>query len=346
MNEIGKNLKKVRLLKNLSLKEAGELLGMSSTAVTKYENGVLVPDSQKLISFANAYSVKAISLIKTYKCPNMKFATFRKKKRLTGEKWQLLKDLIQEKVGKYFEVIVLNCINSPNVKLKKFNCNSLEDAEKCAILFRHYIEISNMQPITDLTSVLENLGILIVQIDNPNNLFNGFDGLSEMVENVPVIVLLNGIQDGARQRFTIAHELGHLVLNITNKSLNEEKLCNRFASALLMPMEAVKNEFGSSRNCISFFELVAFRNEYRVSYSAIIHRLKELKIISISLYKILSVSISYQTNNDLSPLDLEVSYQFKKIVYKLESNKIISVNKACELLGVLESEYFKEDYNN
>ena len=113
-----------------------------------------------------------------------------------------------------------------------------------------------------------------------------------------------------------------------------------------MPMEAVKNEFGSSRNCISFFELVAFRKEYRVSYSAIIHRLKELKIISISLYKILSVSISYQTNNDLSPLDLEVSYQFKKIVYKLESNKIISVNKACELLGVLESEYFKEDYNN
>ena len=338
MNEIGKNLKKVRLLKNLSLKEAGELLGMSSTAVTKYENGILVPDSQKLISFANAYGVN--------KCPDMKFNTFRKKKRLTGEKWQLLKNLIQEEVGKYLEVMELNSINSPNAKLKKFNCNSLEDAEKCAILFRHYIEISNMQPITDLTSVLENLGILIVQIDNPNNLFNGFDGLSEMVENVPVIVLLNGIQDGARQRFTIAHELGHLVLNITNKSLNEEKLCNRFASALLMPMEAVKNEFGSSRNCISFFELVAFRKEYRVSYSAIIHRLKELKIISISLYKILSVSISYQTNNDLSPLDLEVSYQFKKIVYKLESNKIISVNKACELLGVLESEYFKEDYNN
>ena len=107
MNEIGKNLKKVRLLKNLSLKEAGELLRMSSTAVTKYENGVLVPDSQKLISFANAYGVKASSLIKTYKCPNMKLATFRKKKRLTGEKWQLSKDLIQEKVGKYLEVIEL-----------------------------------------------------------------------------------------------------------------------------------------------------------------------------------------------------------------------------------------------
>ena len=35
MNEIGRNLKKIRLLKNLSLKEAGKLLNMSSTAIKK-----------------------------------------------------------------------------------------------------------------------------------------------------------------------------------------------------------------------------------------------------------------------------------------------------------------------
>lgn len=347
MNEIGRNLKKIRLLKNLSLKEAGNLLGMSSTAVTKYENGVLIPDSQKLISFANAYQVKVISLLKSYDYPNMKFTTLRKKKRLTGQNWQLLKDLIQEEVAKYMEVIQLNSISCPNIKLKKFNCNSLEDAEECAILFRHYIEISNIQPMTDLISILENLGIVIVQIENPDNRFDGFDGLGEVVENIPVIVLLDGIQDGARQRFTIAHELGHLVLNITDESLDEEKLCNRFASALLMPMEAVKNEFGTSRNGISFFELVAFRKEYKVSYSAIIHRLRELEIISTSLYKILSVHVSYElSKDDLKPLEPEVSYQFKKIIYKLENNKIISVSKACELLGILENEYYKEDYNN
>ena len=73
MNEIWTNLKNARLLKNLTLKEAGLLLGMSSSTISKYEKGILVPDSQKLISFANAYGVKAISLIKTYKCPKMKF---------------------------------------------------------------------------------------------------------------------------------------------------------------------------------------------------------------------------------------------------------------------------------
>lgn len=44
---IGSNLKRIRLLRNLSLKEAGELLNMSATAVSKYEKGEIIPNSKK-----------------------------------------------------------------------------------------------------------------------------------------------------------------------------------------------------------------------------------------------------------------------------------------------------------
>jgi len=63
MNGIGKNLKKVRLLKGLSLKEAGILLNMSATDVSKYEIGELVPDSTKLIEFGEVYNVVALDLL-------------------------------------------------------------------------------------------------------------------------------------------------------------------------------------------------------------------------------------------------------------------------------------------
>ena len=76
-----------------------------------------------------------------------------------------------------------------------------------------------------------------------------------MVNNIPIIVLLDDMKDGARQRFTIAHELGHLILITNNNDLDEEKLCNRFASSLLMPKEAIINEFGYSRGKINFYEL-------------------------------------------------------------------------------------------
>ena len=224
MNEIGKNLKRTRLLKNLSLKEAGSLLNMSATAISKYEKGEIIPNSRKLIEFANAYKVNSFDLLKVYDTPKMKFTSFRKKKRLTGQKLELLEELIQDEVAKYLEVIEMNNLESKNIKFKIYDCDTLSDAEQAANKFRDYIKISNKQPLSDLINILENLGIIIVQVKNPDHRFDDFDGLSEIVNKTPVIVLLDNIKDGARQRFTIAHELGHLVLNITKENVDEEKL--------------------------------------------------------------------------------------------------------------------------
>lgn len=346
MSGIGINLKRIRLLKNLSLNEAGKLLNMTATAVSKYEKGEIIPDSKKLIDFANAYNVNSIDLLKVYNAPKMKFNSFRKRKRLVGQNLELLENLIQDEVAKYLEVIELNNTALQSIKLKKYLCNSLEDAENAANDFRNFIKISNKQPISDLTNIFENLGIVIIHIKNPDGRFDDFDGLSEFVNNIPVIVILDGIKDGARQRFTIAHELGHLLLNIKDEELDEEKLCNRFASALLMPKEAVINEFGLSRNHINFFELTAFKLEFKVSYTAIAYRLKDLNIISDYFYKNLSIYLSQRIGkNDSNPIQPETSYQFKKIVYKLEADEIISISKACELLGVSIDEYNKEDNN-
>ena len=51
MNQIENNLKRIRFLKNILLKETGNLLGMSSEEITKYEKEILLCDSAKLIFF-------------------------------------------------------------------------------------------------------------------------------------------------------------------------------------------------------------------------------------------------------------------------------------------------------
>ncbi len=346
MNDVGKNLKRIRLLKNLSLKEAGLLLNMSAPAVSKYEKGEIHPNSEKLIEFANAYDVNVLDLLKSYKIPEMKFNAFRKKQRLKGENLNLLKEIIQNKVADYIEVVELNEIKISNNKIKQYICNNDNDAEIAAEEFRNDYKLSINQPIPDLINVLENLGILIIEIDNTNGRFSDFDGLSEVVKDIPLIVLLSNIA-GERQRFTIAHELAHLVLNINNKNLNEEKLCNKFASSLLMPKEAVIKEFGKSRNSISFYELRAFKSEYKVSMAATIYRLKELKIISEYLFKKINISFSSKGYKKYEPypIEPEKSCQFKRLVHKLEVDNIITLNRACDLLGVTIDDYNNEDNN-
>jgi len=346
MNEIGRNLKRIRLLKNLSLEKAGNLLNMSAPAIAKYEKGQIIPNSERLIEFANAYNVKVLDLLKSHSTPEMKFNAFRKRQRLQGQNLELLKEIIQNKVSDYLEVIELNELKINSSKIKKYICNNADEAELAALEFRKDYKLSINQPIPNLINILENIGILIIQIDNPDNRFKDFDGLSEIVNNIPIIVLLKGI-DGERQRFTIAHELGHLVLNIKDDNLDEEKLCNKFASALLMPKEAIINEFGISRNNISFYELRAFKQEYKVSMAAIVYRLKELEIIKEHLFK--KINISFSANglkkHEPYPIDPEESYQLNRIVHKLEVDNIISLNRACELLDITLDEYNNEDNN-
>ena len=71
MSEIGNNLKRARLIKNMSLREVGYNLNISATAVSKYEKGIIMPDSKRLIEFANLYQVKVRDLLQSKKLPKM-----------------------------------------------------------------------------------------------------------------------------------------------------------------------------------------------------------------------------------------------------------------------------------
>ncbi|MBV8368568.1 MAG: ImmA/IrrE family metallo-endopeptidase [Candidatus Eremiobacteraeota bacterium] len=109
--------------------------------------------------------------------------------------------------------------------------------------------------------------------------------------------------DDVRQRFTIAHELGHFRLHVgrpllletsaTHFSLNErrtggevpspyeEAQANRFAAELLMPRSTVehlfKENFNRATNELLLLRLLA--NAFEVSSSAIQYRLVNLGLM-------------------------------------------------------------------
>ena len=89
----------------------------------------------------------------------------------------------------------------------------------------------------NLVELLEEQGIKVLAVDLTN-----VDGLTVRVRragksSVPVIVV-NRKDWMERQCFTLAHELGHLVMDVAAK-LDEEKAAQRFAGAFLMPASAL-----------------------------------------------------------------------------------------------------------
>lgn len=86
---------------------------------------------------------------------------------------------------------------------------------------------------TDVLAVAASLGIHVVSEPFPEQ--PDFDGVAVLLAEHPMIIL-NSLRPRVRRAFTLAHEIGHLVLSHRSSgSWVQERLANIYASELLMP---------------------------------------------------------------------------------------------------------------
>lgn len=126
-------------------------------------------------------------------------------------------------------------------------------------------------PVKNLTDYMERAGILIVKCDMSGA---KIDGVSYQISGLPPIIFLNAHLPADRERFTLAHELGHLVLHKYPTAEMEDE-ANSFASALLMPAEDIAPELKN----ITLDRAAALKPYWKVSIGALLYKAKTLKII-------------------------------------------------------------------
>lgn len=176
-----------------------------------------------------------------------------------------------------------NLIKGMINKVKK---QSIEPAKKAAIkLLAKY----NFSPPIDLHKLAKALKIRIHYRIFPANCDGWVVALKPNFMNTKYLILVNSRRLAARQRFTIAHEIGHIVLNHVDKNqytplFKHDKIqvedkfelhrdADIFASELLMPtshlLKLVKQ--GKAKD---IKKLCAF---YQVSKQAMEIKLEEIK---------------------------------------------------------------------
>jgi Zn-dependent peptidase ImmA (M78 family)/transcriptional regulator with XRE-family HTH domain len=151
-----------------------------------------------------------------------------------------------------------------------------ETPEDAAQLTRSQLGLSPDTPIGNLTRAVEEAGVILLAI--PLSLGAKIDAFSAWPQSRPVISLLS--QDaGDRLRFTLAHELGHLVMH---HSLHDsipkiEKEANRFAGALLIPEQAFREEFNPT---ITVSALSSMKRRWKMSMAAMVMRANDLRVVT------------------------------------------------------------------
>jgi Zn-dependent peptidase ImmA (M78 family)/DNA-binding XRE family transcriptional regulator len=331
---IGERLKRARAAAGLSMQALGELAGVSANMIKKYEHDLSMPSSGVLLKISSALGVRTEFFFRPAKVA-LAQVEYRKKASASIKHLKKIEADVIDQAERWHELAQL----WPNSPVPSFSFNaplpnitSLEDIELAAEAVRQHWQLG-LNPIPNLIDLLESKGILVIVTSADEA--NMFDGLQAHIGEQPVIVV--SLQwPGCRQRFTLAHELGHLLLHDKLPvGMDEEKACNRFASAFLLPKEGMLEHLGETRKNIEPRELFILKHEYGLSMAACLFRAADLGIISeqkrLGLFKLFA-SKGWRTLEPGEPYPQEQTLLFEQLVYRALGEDVISESKAAELL--------------
>lgn len=332
---IAKRIKSARTLAGLSLRELSAKMNgvVSHNAITKYEKGLMMPDSRVLLALANALNVKVDYFFRPYTI-EIDNIEFRKKSKLLEKEVKSIKEEAIDTISRYIELEqFLNLGSTFENPIQQIQINNGDDVENAVNALLNSWKIG-FNALPNVIEMLEDKEIKVIELNANEN----FDGLSGWSNNKIPVIVINRNYPVERKRFTALHELGHLLLNFNEnlESKEKERLCHRFAGAMLMPKDTFLEELGQNRRDVSIPELIVIKETYGISIQSLMARAKNLGVITEAYYIEFRIWVNKNENNKKeigfgSYIGREQSTRFKKLLYRAASEEVISMSKAANL---------------
>ncbi len=345
----GSRLKLARKMAGMSLQVLSDSLNgiVSKQSLNKYELGIMMPSQNILLGIANVLKLKPDYFFRK-NILELNDVAFRKNSNLQKGIQDSIIEKARDYVDRYSEIENLLGLNPDfNNPVSDVRINNKLDVEIAVNKMRENWELGN-NPIPDIGKMLELRAVKVFFCEINDN----FDGASFLASNnIPVLAINTKNKTIDRIRFTIVHELAHIVLKFAPPLLEDEKaiekLCNHFASCFLLPSAKLLEMIGgNSRTYIHIKEFISIKEYYGISIKAVVFRLKEMAVISDNYYNrwMIYLSKSYGRNNEPGNYNNEeIVSLMEQLVNRALSEGIISMSKAAFLLNTDINEMRKGD---
>lgn len=153
-------------------------------------------------------------------------------------------------------------------------------------------------PIEDLTKCIEEAGGIVIPSDFGTPLL---DAVGRYVPGMPPLFFTNRLSPGDRQRLTLAHELGHMVMHrVPTPEMEDEAF--RFGAELLMPEQDIRHELDR----LTIDRLVALKLRWRVSMQALLMRAQTLGAITLRQARYLWMQIGKAGYRTREPVEADI----------------------------------------
>ncbi len=344
MSHLAARLKSARLMNGLSLENLAEKLEyrVSRQALYKYEQGNMSPDASLLPHLCRTLKVPPDYFYRELQI-DLSDISFRKLVKLSATEQKIAIEKTRDFLERYIELESLLGVKADlHNPIRGMAPKSLDDVEGLALALRENFKLG-LDAFSNVIELLEGLGIRVLEIE----LHEDFSGMSTWVDGKIPVIVVNKVLDKKlyRKRFTVLHELGHLLLDIRElPEKDQERYCDAFAGALLLPGDSLKEKIGASRRYLLDRELILLRQEFGISVRAVLFRAKQAGIISENEFKGHLIALSKRYGRKEEPLEAEYkgaeqANRFWHLLYRALAEEIISESKAAALAGMRLAEF-------
>jgi Zn-dependent peptidase ImmA (M78 family)/DNA-binding XRE family transcriptional regulator len=182
-------------------------------------------------------------------------------------------------------------------------------------------------PVKNLTELVEGAGVIVFRCSFQAR---KFDGTSLRLADMPPMIFLNAELPGDRWRFTLAHELGHLVMHTVPHEAMEDQ-ADEFAAELLTPEASIKPQLLQVRRWTAR-DIAQLKLYWRVSLHMLVKRASDLQVIDRDQARAAYIALAPMRQEEPIPIAREQPASLQKIVRAITHELDFQVDGLASML--------------
>lgn len=309
MASFGNLLRSARHLRGFSQKDSAVKLDIAQAVFSRLENDLIEPTEDLVAKAASVFGfpISYFSVPDTVYGPPVSVHSMLRGKadisarevdRITAEMNVRLIHL-----NRFMQSVQFEPVND----IPRLDIEASDSPHDVALIVRRHWRLPS-GPVGNLTKLLERAGVIVGMSH-----FGGaaVSGVTFAAPGRPPIILVNASHPADRLRFTLAHELGHLVMHrFPTPSMEEE--ANQFASAFLLPPAEMRQVFKGRR--VSLELLASLKREWRVSMQSLLMSATALGAITSNQSRYIWTQISSRGWKTREPIELDFPFDLPTVL--------------------------------
>jgi Zn-dependent peptidase ImmA (M78 family)/transcriptional regulator with XRE-family HTH domain len=283
MSSFGEVIITGRVAAGMTQEDLANAIGVTQAAMSRYENDLREPDADTIQRIAEALGV-TVRFLERASRPTAALAVDAHMRRRATAKptiWRQFEAQLNM-LRMHSDFLREEVALAASLTMPGFDPFATDPADAARMTRTQWQLPSG--PARSIVRWIEAAGSVVLMTDLGNQ---RVDGLSQWTADHPVIVV-NSANPTDRIRWTLAHEIGHLVLHREDATEDMEHEADAFAAEFLMPEILIRPELAN----LTLGKALDLKREWGVSVAALIQRAHQLGLLTdarrTSLFKQLS----------------------------------------------------------